>query len=324
MCVIYLVSEQTKLRQVGGRFQLEKDGRRAASIPMDEVECVVLGKCSEITTPAVYELLKRGVSVFYVDGRGRLLGQLGSMDTSWERSRIQYDNFRDEKRQTEFIREIIRSKMDGQIEILRYYAKYKKDLELAQLADEIRRYRRKLAVTHAVNELRGLEGMASRKYFEGFPFILNPDLWEWNGRNRRPPEDPVNALLSYGYAFLERDVRLAILGARLDVRVGFLHSNNGRKDSLVYDLMEPFRQLIIDRFVLRALNRGQFRPKDFSYDDVLGCRIAEKARETWIAYYEASMQKPCQEYDGLSPREWIRSWIRQFSDELFRNAVSAG
>lgn len=323
MCVIYLLSEQTRLRQVGGRFLLEKNGRRAASVPMDEVECVIQGKSAEITTPAIYELLARNISIFYVDGRGRLLGQLGRMDLSWERSRIQYDNFRDEKRQAELIRDIIRSKMDGQIELLRYYAKNKKDLELAYLADEVRKYKKKLATTASVNELRGLEGMASRKYFDGFPLILNQQLWEWNGRNRRPPEDPVNALLSYGYAFLEREVRLAILGARLDVRVGFLHSNNGRKDSLVYDLMEPFRQLIIDRFVLKLLNRGQFHPDNFSYDDVLGCRIAEKARETWIHCYEEMMQKPCREYEGLSPREWIRSWIRQFADELFRNAVSA-
>ena len=94
MCVVYLLSEQTKLRQVGGRFLLEKKGKRQASIPMDEVECVIQGKAAEITTPAIYELLARGVCIFYVDGRGRLLGQLGqfaSSNLSWERSRIQYD-----------------------------------------------------------------------------------------------------------------------------------------------------------------------------------------------------------------------------------------
>lgn len=326
MCVVYLLSEQTKLRQVGGRFLLEKKGKRQASIPMDEVECVIQGKAAEITTPAIYELLARGVCIFYVDGRGRLLGQLGqfaSSNLSWERSRIQYDTVRDEQRQVELTREIVRLKMNGQIELLRSYAKSKKDLELAYLADEVRKYRKKLAVTSAIEELRGLEGMASRRYFEAFPMILDSKSWDWNGRNRRPPEDPVNALLSYGYAFLEREVRLAILGARLDVRMGFLHSNNGRKDSLVYDLMEPFRQLVIDRLVLKAVNRGQFHPEDFSYDDVLGCRLSEKAREGWISYYETYMQRSCSEYQGLAPREWIRSWVRQFADELFRNAASA-
>lgn len=195
MCVVYLLSEQTKLRQVGGRFLLEKKGKRQASIPMDEVECVIQGKAAEITTPAIYELLARGVCIFYVDGRGRLLGQLGqfaSSNLSWERSRIQYDTVRDEQRQVELTREIVRLKMNGQIELLRSYAKSKKDLELAYLADEVRKYRKKLAVTSAIEELRGLEGMASRRYFEAFPMILDSKSWNWNGRNRRPPENPVN------------------------------------------------------------------------------------------------------------------------------------
>ena len=326
MCVIYLMSEQTKLRQVGGRFLLEKKGARQASIPMDEVECVIQGKTAEVTTPAIYQLLARGICIFYVDGRGRLIGQLGqfaSSNPSWERSRIQYETFYDENRQVKLAREIVQRKMSGQIELLRSYAKSKNDLEIAYLADEVRKYKKMLITTTDIEKLRGLEGMASRKYFDAFPMILDRKAWDWNGRNRRPPTDPVNALLSYGYAFLEREVRLAIIGARLDGRIGFFHSNDGRKDSLVYDLMEPFRQLIIDRLVLKAINRGQFHPDDFSYDDELGCRLSEKAREEWISYYETYMQKSCREYERLSPREWIRSWVRQFADELFRNAISA-
>lgn len=159
MCVVYLLSEQTKLRQLGGRFLLEKKGKRQASIPMDEVECVIQGKAAEITTPAIYELLARGVCIFYVDGRGRLLGQLGqfaSSNLSWERSRIQYETFRDEQRQVELTREIVRLKMDGQIELLRSYAKSKKDLELAYLADEVRKYRKKVTVTADIEVLCGL------------------------------------------------------------------------------------------------------------------------------------------------------------------------
>lgn len=69
---------------------------------------------------------------------------------------------------------------------------------------------------------------------------------------------------NYGYAFLEREVRLAIIGAQLDARIGFLHTNNGRKDSLVFDLMEPFRQSVIDRLVLKSINLGQFKVDDFA------------------------------------------------------------
>lgn len=83
-------------------------------------------------------------------------------------------------------------------------------------------------------------------YFSAYELILENTEWVWKGRSRRPALDPANALLNYAYAFLEREVRTAIVGAGLDPRFGFFHSNNGRKDSLVVDLMELFRQPIID------------------------------------------------------------------------------
>lgn len=323
MCVIYLLSNHTKLKQNNGHLTIEKDGKRVTNVLLDEVECVVQGRKAEVTTSVLYAFLERNIHIFYVDGRGRLLGQLGNFTLDWERGQCQYRCFNDAQKQIACIRYVLVEKMAGQIALLRYYAKSKKDLEIAQLADAIKGYSRKIHTVKEVNELRGLEGMASRNYFAAFPLILKPEKWPWIGRNRRPPQDPVNALLSYGYAFLEREVRLAILAARLDVRIGFLHSNNGRKDSLAYDLMEPFRQSIIDRLVLKSLNREQFHPDEFTYDEEEGCRISDKARIRWIANYEEYMQKICREYNGLSPREWIRFRIRQFADELFRNAVPA-
>lgn len=323
MCVIYLLSNHTKLKQNNGHLTIEKDGKRVTNVLLDEVECIVQGRKAEVTTSVLYALLERNIHIFYVDGRGRLLGQLGNFTLDWERGQCQYRCFNDAQKQLDCIRYVLNDKMAGQIALLRYYAKNKKDLEIAHLADTIKIYRSKLHDVSEINALRGLEGMASRNYFDAFPLILDTEKWQWNGRNRRPPMDPVNALLSYGYAFLEREVRLAILAARLDVRIGFLHSNNGRKDSLAYDLMEPFRQTIIDRLVLKSLNRDQFHPDEFTFDEDEGCRISDKARIRWIANYEESMQKPCREYKGLSPREWIRFRIRQFADELFRQTVPA-
>lgn len=318
MAVIYLLSPNTKLKKQGERIAIEKDGKRVAYILLDEIDCIVQGRKAEVTTPVLYELLAHDINIFYVDGRGRLLGQLGNYYIAWERAQCQYRMFSDAEQQTLCTRYVVDAKMEAQIALLRSYAKSKQSQELAQLAATIRIYRQKIHMVSNIDELRGFEGMASRTYFDAFPLILNPVKWSWVGRNRRPPKDPVNALLSYGYAFLEREVRLAILGARLDARIGFLHSNNGRKDSLVYDLMEPFRQSVIDRLVLKSLNRDQFKPEEFTISDEDGCRISEKARLRWIANYEEYMQKPCREYQGLSPREWIRFRIRQFADELFR------
>lgn len=279
--VLYLVSPQTKVRLAGGRLRVERDGGLVDSVRIGELECVVVTRVAELTTPVIYELVGAGVSVFYVDGRGRIVAELLGRSLSWERTRRQYEFLNVAENARALARYVLREKLTGQAQILRSYAKSRHDLALSDTAGELRRYVREMerqAAALPIEELRGIEGIAARKYFAAFPYIIDATKWQWEGRNRRPPEDPVNALLSYGYAFLEREVGLAILYAGLDARIGFLHSNNGRKDSLVYDLMDTVRPLVIDRFVLKLVNRGQFRVEDFAYDDELGCRLAEPAR----------------------------------------------
>ena len=136
------------------------------------------------------------------------------------------------------IQHTIGIKLRNQRLLIKSYAKNHHDLELAHMADELKRYEKRIKQETNHEMLRGLEGLAAKKYFSAFPLILDDAIWHWNGRTRRPPKDPVNALLSYGYAFLEREIRIAALGAGLDVRFGFFHSNNGRKDILVFDLIE--------------------------------------------------------------------------------------
>ena len=322
MCVLYLLSPGTKLRQDGGRIVIEKDGQRLRSLHPQEVDCVVQNRRASITTPAIYVLLEQGVSIFFVDGRGFLVGQLGGGAKSFARSRCQYEAFADEEARLALSQEVVRRKMTGQRRILLGYAKMRHDLELARLAAEIKKYRSRIERAADADELRGLEGIASRRYFDGFPHMLEQSLWQWQGRSRRPPRDGVNALLSYGYAFLEREVRLALLPAGLEAQLGFFHANDGRRESLVLDLMEPFRPMLVDRFVLKILNRGQFHIDDFDTSETEGCRLTAAARRRWIEMYEEYMQHPCQEYGALSPREWLAAGIREFAAEIFRNARS--
>ncbi len=90
------------------------------------------------------------------------------------------------------------------------------------------------------------------------------------------------------------------------------------KDSLVYDLMELFRQTVTDRFVLRLLNYGTLAPKDFTHEEETGCRLTEKAFPVWCAAYEDYMGKPVlKDYDGNTPREMIRKEVRKFACNIF-------
>ena len=318
MSVVYMLSARTTMHLAGGRFIIEREGNRLRSLLLAEVECVIMDRRAEMTTPALCALLERGAGVFYVDRRGRLLGHTGSELTSYERLHVQYESFR--QRGIDLARDIVRRKMTGQIELLRSYAKSHRVVAIAQTANELKTYRDKLAQVVTLDELRGYEGLAARKYFAAFPELLDQSLWPWTGRNRRPPRDPVNALLSYGYTLLERDVRLAIIGAHLDGSCGCLHANNGRKDSLVFDLMEPFRPVIIDRLVLRLLNLRVFHPDEFTCDAETGCLIAAAARTRLIESYEAFMERPDAHFAGLAARTWLRQEIAVWAAELYRTA----
>ena len=169
-------------------------------------------------------------------------------------------------------------------------------------------------VPKKLDELRGVEGMASKIYFSALPELIDTTRWT---RSQHPAAYPVNALLNYGYAFLEREVRIAIALSGMDARFGFFHSNDGRKDSLVYDLMELFRQPIIDRLVLNLVNRKMISPENFvtTKDD---CRLEFEALRTWCTRYEEHMARSYQEYEEKNLRDMITARVKKFSAHINR------
>jgi CRISPR-associated protein Cas1 len=122
-----------------------------------------------------------------------------------------------------------------------------------------------------LEELLGIEGNAARLYFGDFAGMIKPDesesagelQFDLNGRNRRPPLDPVNALLSLGYSVLAKDLTVASYAVGFDPYVGFYHQPRFGRPALALDLMEPFRSLIVDSAVLTAINTGMVTVRDF-------------------------------------------------------------
>ena len=318
MSALYLISPGSTASRDHGRIHVCRDGVTLARMPLGQVENVVVSPHAHMSMPLIFSLLEHGKMIFFVDGFGRLQGSLGDEQISLERLETQRAAF--DANGTYWIRYILEEKLKAQFHILRTYAKRKKDVALSDLASRIHMYRKTLVRHEKAEELRGVEGNASRCYFSAFPYILDQSLWHWEGRNRRPPRDGINALLSFGYTLLERDVRIAIAGAGLDARLGFFHSNNGRKDSLVYDLMEPFRQPVIDRFILRLVNLGIFTPSDFEMRDG-GCKMKLDALKQWFPRYEEYLDTPLQDFQGQSPKQYIRFRIEQFGMFVFERGA---
>jgi CRISPR-associated protein Cas1 len=124
------------------------------------------------------------------------------------------------------------------------------------------------------------------------PNLLRVDepVFAWNGRNRRPPLDPVNALLSFLYALLSNDCVSAVEAAGLDPQIGFLHALRPGRPALALDLMEEFRPLMADRVAFALLNRRQVQPADFTRREGGAVELSEQARKEVLAAYQRRKQ----------------------------------
>jgi len=142
-----------------------------------------------------------------------------------------------------------------------------------------------------IDALRGLEGAGSAAYFGAFDRLIRNDKFSFHTRNRRPPTDPVNALLSFGYALLRHDVQGAINIVGLDPYLGYLHTQRYGRPSLALDVMEEFRPLVVDSMVLSALNRKALTPDDFHSEPLSqAVSLSDEGRRTFLRLYEQKKQ----------------------------------
>lgn len=147
------------------------------------------------------------------------------------------------------------------------------------------------ATTEVINSLRGLEGAGSAVYFRCFnSLIQNPDF-TFTTRNRRPPTDPVNSLLSLGYALLRHDIQSAVNIVGFDPYLGYLHVKHYGRPALALDLMEEFRPLVVDSMVLEALNRKVLNPSDFIQQPISKeTSLTPEALKTFLRCYQEKKQ----------------------------------
>lgn len=146
---------------------------------------------------------------------------------------------------------------------------------------------------NSVDELRGIEGYSAKAYFGSFSSMVRTrrDVFEFKERSKRPPKDPINALLSFVYTLLANECASACEGVGLDPQMGFLHALRPGRPSLALDIMEEFRAPLADRLVLTLVNRGQIKPKDFEQRPGGSVYLTEGGRKTLLAAYQKRKQE---------------------------------
>jgi len=269
---LYITTQGARLRYSGRRLIVEKDGDELAAVPALHVDRVLVFGNVGLTTPALSYLLASGTDTVFMTLRGRYKGRLVGPDGGNGQLRLrQYERVSDQAWALNTARAIVQAKLHNTRTLLRRYARRLAQQEptphdtseLTAAADRLTELIDRADRCRSINSLSGVEGTGAAVYYSVFRQLIQGDEWEFRGRNRRPPRDPVNALLSFGYTVLANNVEAAVRAAGLDPYLGFLHQVAYNRPSLALDLMEEFRPIVVDSVVLRCLNSNLIRPHHF-------------------------------------------------------------
>lgn len=235
---------------------------------------------------------EQGMGLTFYTEYGRFLARVvGKQTGNVLLRREQYRRADNEEQSLEVARVIIAAKIANcRSVLLRELRNHGENPAILSALTHLSASRRRTAVTKSLGELMGVEGDAAATYFSVFNELIRSSGVVFSGRIRRPPTDPVNALLSFVYSLITQECASALMGVGLDPYVGFLHRDRPGRVSLALDLLEEFRAAWADRFVLTLLNRRQTQLSDFVVEASGAVRLTDDARKSVLVAYQERKQ----------------------------------
>jgi len=257
----------------------ENGSWKKQTVAAQTVEQVVLMGNPQITGDALTYALELGMPVHYLSPVGRYLGSaLPGYSRNGQLRLAQYQAYCDPAKRLELVKAIVTAKIHNQYSVL--YRHNQRENLLKQRKSQVKGQ-------STLDQVRGIEGMAAREYFACWKQMLD-EQWGFSGRNRRPPTDPANSLLSFAYGLLRVQITAAVHLAGLDPYIGYLHEVTRGQPAIVLDLMEEFRPLVADNLVLAAINNREVQRKDFT--ESLGAyRLSDGGRKCFLQAFERKM-----------------------------------
>jgi CRISPR-associated protein Cas1 len=292
--VLVVQTPGAQIGQRGDQLIVSLKGEDVRKIPGQQVRSIYCYGAVQMTAQAVETCLELGIDVSYFSPAGRFLGLLRGLPTSGvDARRGQYRLFELPGVRLQLAREVIRAKIHNQRVMLMRNGDVPD--RVAQL---MANFRDATESARDLTALLGVEGSAAALYFEQFESMLKQrDDWkfDWRGRNRRPPRDPVNALLSLGYSMLAKELTGVCHSVGLDPFLGFMHQPRYGRPALALDLMEEFRPLVADSVAISLINRGELGPEDFMRN-ANGTFLTDKGRkpfwEAWFRRLDTEVSHP--------------------------------
>lgn len=289
---VYVQAQGARISLDGERLSIWSKEDGAVEARLGNTSQISLLGNVQITSPALRAVLERGIPVSFFTYGGWFVGRAVGHDSKNVDLRLaQYSAATDPATALKLARGFVVSKILNSRTLLRRNHPAASGVVLS----ELKQLSRKASRAESLGELLGLEGTAARSYFSQFTGMLKHEggeaaAFDLEGRNRRPPKDPINALLSFAYSLLTKDFALTLAAVGLDPLLGFYHQPRFGRPALALDMMEEFRPLVADSVVIGVVNNGVIRASDFVRSPA-GTALKHAARRRVILAHERRMDQ---------------------------------
>lgn len=327
MSVVYVTEQGALVAVKAGRLIVRRGDAVLRELRVDEVQQLALLGSVALSARATRVLLENHIDTVYMTLGGRFLGRLSNgLSKNILLRRSQHQRLSDPVFALRLAKAVVRAKVANQRRLLQRAQRRQPSQELARALASIRAALERVELASDLDQLRGIEGQVAAEYFGVFGSLLKAPGITFTTRKRRPPPDPVNLLLSFGYTMIGNVMQGLCEQAGFDPYVGALHAVSYGRPSLSLDLIEELRPLIVDTTVLAVLNRREITPADFI--------DLEPGAEVEDAWPEAGEED---EGDSTSSRpertlifqrtgvlKWVTAMERRMTDSTYyppRNAV---
>ena len=290
---LFVTSEDIYLSLEGENVLANRDREVIARYPLHTLQTIVSFSYSGASPALMGACAEKGIGLAFCTPRGRFLARVcGESSGNVLLRREQYRIADDSQRSCAIARTMIFGKLSNCAasvqRTLRDHALRVTDNGLEEAVRQIKELLPQALSVSELDTLRGLEGVGAAAYFGVFDHLLlnRKEDFFFHGRNRRPPLDRVNAMLSFAYSLLAHDCASALESVGLDAYVGFLHRDRPGRESLALDLMEELRPCMADRFVLTLVNNRMIRPEDFQVQDSGAVLLTDDGRKKFLKAWQ--------------------------------------
>lgn len=285
---VYIDKQGAYVGKRGDTLRITLKREELTRIPLTEVRKLCLFGNINLSTAAVRELLRRDIPIVYLSGYGRYEGVfLPERSGNVPLRLAQYRAREDTETRLDLCRSFVEGKLNNCRTLLGRYAREKGDETIIAARDKLKALLKEVERADSVESLLGLEGAAAREYFAAITRCIAEELpFDFVKRTRRPPADPVNALLSFTYTLLTTELIAACHRVGLDPYLGLYHTPLYGRPGLALDLLEELRPIFADALVLALINRREFDPDDFE-TRFGGVFLKKNARLRFYKRYEA-------------------------------------